>query len=126
MSFSCLSTFFSSDLTLMFKASLFSVSILTFSLFSFNSVCFLILSINFLLILIIFLTKDFIATNLLKEPLASPILMAFALTLPFVSISAVLKGYFAGKQNMVPHATSNILEQIVRLIIIVTILPTFR
>ena len=81
------------------------------------------LSINFLLILIIFLTKDFIATNLLKEPLASPILMAFALTLPFVSISAVLKGYFAGKQNMVPHATSNILEQIVRLIIIVTILP---
>lgn len=89
-----------------------------------TSATFLILSINFLLILIIFLTKDFIATNLLKEPLASPILMAFALTLPFVSISAVLKGYFAGKQNMVPHATSNILEQIVRLIIIVTILPT--
>ena len=88
-----------------------------------TSAAFLILSINFLLILIIFLTKDFIATNLLKEPLASPILMAFALTLPFVSISAVLKGYFAGKQNMVPHATSNILEQIVRLIIIVTILP---
>lgn len=88
-----------------------------------TSATFLILSINFLLILIIFLTKDFIATNLLKEPFASPILMAFALTLPFVSISAVLKGYFAGKQNMVPHATSNILEQIVRLIIIVTILP---
>lgn len=88
-----------------------------------TSATFLILSINFLLILIIFLTKNFIATNLLKEPLASPILMAFALTLPFVSISAVLKGYFAGKQNMVPHATSNILEQIVRLIIIVTILP---
>lgn len=88
-----------------------------------TSATFLILSINFLLILIIFLTKDFIATNLLKEPLASPILMAFALTLPFVSVSAVLKGYFAGKQNMVPHATSNILEQIVRLIIIVTILP---
>ena len=88
-----------------------------------TSATFLILSINFLLILIIFLTKDFIATNLLKEPLASPILMAFALTLPFVSISAVLKGYFAGKQNMVPHATSNILEQIVKLIIIVTILP---
>ena len=88
-----------------------------------TSATFLILSINFLLILIIFLTKEFIATNLLKEPLASPILMAFALTLPFVSISAVLKGYFAGKQNIVPHTTSNILEQIVRLIIIVTILP---
>ena len=38
ISSSCLSIFFSSDLTLMFKASLFSVSILTFFLFPFNSV----------------------------------------------------------------------------------------
>ena len=88
-----------------------------------TSAAFLILSINFLLILLILLTRDFIAANLLKEPLASPILLAFALTLPFVSISSVLKGYFAGKQNMVPHATSNIIEQIIRLIIIITVLP---
>lgn len=66
-----------------------------------TSAAFLILSINFLLILLILLTRDFLATTLLKEPLASPILLAFALTLPFVSISSVLKGYFAGKQNMV-------------------------
>ena len=45
------------------------------------------------------------------------------LTLPFVSISSVLKGYFAGKQNMLPHATSNIVEQIIRLIIIIIVLP---
>lgn len=83
----------------------------------------LIIVINLILILIIFLTKDFIAIYFLKEPHASPILMAFALTLPFVSISSVLKGYFAGKQNMLPHATSNIIEQIIRLIIISTVLP---
>lgn len=88
-----------------------------------TSAAFLILSINFLLILLILLIRDFLATTLLKEPLASPILLAFALTLPFVSISSVLKGYFAGKQNMVPHATSNIIEQIIRLIIIVIVLP---
>ena len=88
-----------------------------------TSAAFLILFINFLLILIILLTRNFLATTLLKEPLASPILLAFALTLPFVSISSVLKGYFAGKQNMVPHATSNIIEQIIRLIIIVIVLP---
>ena len=88
-----------------------------------TSAAFLILSINFLLILLILLTRDFLATTLLKEPLASPILLAFALTLPFVSISSVLKGYFAGKQNMIPHATSNIIEQIIRLIIIVIVLP---
>ena len=83
----------------------------------------LILFINFILIIIIFFTHDFIATNLLKEPKSGPILMAMALTLPFVSISSVLKGYFSGKQNMVPHATSNIIEQIVRLIIIILVLP---
>ena len=83
----------------------------------------LILFINFILIIIIFLTHDFIAVNLLNEPKSGPILMAMALTLPFVSISSVLKGYFAGKQNMVPHATSNIIEQIIRLIIIILVLP---
>ena len=83
----------------------------------------LILGINLILIIIILLTHNFIATTLLKEPLAGPILMAMALTLPFVSISSVLKGYFAGKQNMLPHATSNIIEQIIRLIIIVIVLP---
>ena len=50
--------------------------------------------------MLILLTRDFLATTLLKEPLASPILLAFALTLPFVSISSVLKGYFAGKLIM--------------------------
>lgn len=83
----------------------------------------LILTINFILIFIILLTHDFIAINLLKEPKAGPILVAMALTLPFVSISSVLKGYFAGKQNMIPHATSNVIEQIIRLIIIATVLP---
>ncbi len=83
----------------------------------------LILAINAILIIIILLTSNFIATTLLKEPLAGPILVAFVLTLPFVSISSVLKGYFAGKQNMLPHATSNIIEQIIRLIMIIIILP---
>lgn len=83
----------------------------------------IILTINAILITLIIFTHDFIACNLLHEPLSGPILIAFVLTLPFVSISSVLKGYFAGKQNMVPHATSNILEQIVRLIIIVIVLP---
>lgn len=91
-----------------------------------TSAAFLIISINLVLVFVIFLTKYFLAVNLLKEPKASPIIMAFALTLPFVSISSVLKGYFAGKQNMVPHATSNIIEQIVRLIIILVVLPILK
>ncbi len=84
---------------------------------------FIILSINIILILFIFIFGKFIATNLLSAPQVYPLLIAFALTLPFVSISSVLKGYFAGKQNMIPHATSNIIEQIIRLILIIVILP---
>lgn len=83
----------------------------------------IILSINFLLILIMLLSSKFIAINLLKEERAYPILIAMALTLPFVSISSVFKGYFYGKQNMIPHATSNVIEQIIRLLIIYFILP---
>ncbi len=83
----------------------------------------IILTINFIIIITIIFTKDFIAKVLLKEPLASPILLAFSLTLPFVSISSVLKGYFAGKQNMIPHATSNIIEQVIRLLLISIIIP---
>ena len=88
-----------------------------------TTAAFIILTINLFLIILIFISADFIANILLKEPLASPILKAMVLTLPFVSISSVLKGYFAGKQNMVPHATSNIIEQIIRLLIIVIVLP---
>ena len=83
----------------------------------------IILIINFILIIATILFSEFLATNLLKEPKAMPILIAMALTLPFISISSVLKGYFAGKQNLLPHATSNVIEQIVRLVIITLILP---
>ena len=83
----------------------------------------IILSINFILIIIMLFTSKFIASNLLQEERCYPILIAMALTLPFVSISSVFKGYFYGKQNMIPHATSNVIEQIVRLIIIYLVLP---
>ena len=88
-----------------------------------TNAAFIIITINFILIILMLFMHDFIATNLLKEPKAGIILLAMALTLPFVSISSVLKGYFAGKQNLVPHATSNVIEQIIRLIIIVIFLP---
>ena len=78
---------------------------------------------NLIVIIIIYLTKDFIANNLLHEPRASTLLMAMALTFPFVSISSILKGYFYGKQKMLPHTISNIIEQIVRIFLIFLIIP---
>lgn len=48
-----------------------------------------------------------------------------ALVLPFISISSILRGYFYGKANMKPDMLSNIIEQIIRLILIVLVLPLF-
>ena len=83
----------------------------------------IILFTNFVIILTMFLTSSFIATNLLNEPRCKPLLIACSLTLPFISISSLIKGYFFGKQKVHPYAISNILEQVVRLIIISLILP---
>lgn len=51
--------------------------------------------------------------------------MSIGFTLPFISISSIIRGYFFGKQKMLPHVISNITEDIVRLIIILLALPMF-
>lgn len=81
------------------------------------------LVLNFIVIITIYFTKDFIATTLLNDSRCSTLLMAMALTFPFVSLSSILKGYFYGKQKMAPHTISNIIEQIVRLALIFLIIP---
>ena len=84
---------------------------------------FIIIILNFFIILTMILTSDFIATTLLNEPRCKYLLIACSLTLPFISISSLIKGYFFGKQKVYPYAISNVLEQVVRLTIISLVLP---
>lgn len=81
--------------------------------------------INAVLMGIMFCISKYIAVSLLKTKEAHILLLACTITLPFISISSILKGYFFGKQRMVPYAISNTLEQIVRLILIILFLPSF-
>ena len=74
-----------------------------------SSATIITLILNIAVIIIIFFTKDFIAGTLLNDIRCSVLLMAMALTFPFVSISSILKGYFYGKQKMAPHTISNII-----------------
>lgn len=78
---------------------------------------------NIMVILIIYLTKDFIASNLLNEERCASLILAMAFTFPFVSISSILKGYFFGKQNMIPNTISNIIEQFIRILLIYVFIP---
>jgi len=78
---------------------------------------------NFMLMGILILMAPFIANNLLKNSLTYYPIMAIAFTLPFICISSILKGYFYGNENMSPFVISNILEQIVRLLFIIFVIP---
>lgn len=69
------------------------------------------------LIILMYFTKDFIAIKLLKNESVKYLLLAISLTLPFISLSSIIKGYFFGNQNMLPYAVSNVLEQAFRLLI---------
>ena len=84
---------------------------------------FIIISLNFIIIVTMILSSDFIASSLLNEPRCKYLLIACSLTLPFISISSLIKGYFFGKQKVHPYAISNVLEQVVRLTIISLVLP---
>lgn len=78
---------------------------------------------NFLLMILLIILAPFIAEYLLKNTLAYYPIMGISFTLPFICISSILKGYFYGKENMSPYVISNIVEQTVRLLFIIFLIP---
>lgn len=56
-----------------------------------------------------------ISESLLTDDRAFYSLIAISPIVPIVAISSVFRGYFQGKQNMNPTATSQIIEQIIRI-----------
>lgn len=75
----------------------------------------------FLLIIVLLISP--VITKLLHEKRVLYPLMAIGFVLPFVSISGIIRGYFFGKEKMIAHITSNIFEQVIRLLLIITITP---
>ena len=83
------------------------------------------LIINFIIMLILLFTSKYIANNLLHEPRCVYALKCIGFVLPFISISSILRGYFFGKQRMIPHIISNITEDVIRLITLIIGIPIF-
>lgn len=52
-------------------------------------------------------------------------LLAITPIIPIVAISAVIRGYFQGRQNMKPGAISQVIEQLVRITLIAVLTKTF-
>lgn len=80
---------------------------------------------NFLLILFILLLSPLLSKYLLKNPSTYLPIMCIGLTLPFICISNLIRGYFFGKEKMFPHVFSNIFEQVVRLLLTIFLIPRF-
>lgn len=84
---------------------------------------FIILFLNIILVTAMLFSSKFIATTLLQNQECYYLLIAMTLTLPFISISSILKGYFFGRQRMIPNTVSNIFEQIIKILLIIFVLP---
>ncbi|MBR3198953.1 MAG: polysaccharide biosynthesis protein [Bacilli bacterium] len=83
------------------------------------------LLLNMIIILFLLITSKYISINLLNEKRCYYGLISIGFVLPFISISSILRGYFFGKQKMIPHVLSNITEDLVRLIFIIVGVPIF-
>ena len=66
----------------------------------------IIIILNIIMVSIVLLSSKYIAVYLLKNADATYPIMSLAIVLPFISISSILRGYFFGKQKMIPHTTS--------------------
>ena len=83
------------------------------------------LSLDLIIALFLLLESKYISTNLLKEPRVYLGLLGISLILPFISISNILRSYYFAKERMLPHVITNILEDIVKLGLILLFLPYF-
>lgn len=82
------------------------------------------LIINIIIMTLLIIFANYISINLLHEKRCYLGLVSIALTLPFISISSILRAYFFGKTRIIPHVISNILEDVIRLILIILFIPS--
>ena len=81
--------------------------------------------INISLTIFLIISSHFIANNLLHNKDAYLPILSISLVLPFDSLSSMLRGFFFGKEKMTPHVLSHLMEQIVRLIFMFLVIPSF-
>lgn len=74
-----------------------------------------------LMFVVLFLSP--IISQLLHNNQALYPIMSIAFVLPFISISGIVRGYFFGKNRMYPHTISHIVEQLIRLLFIIFVIP---
>ena len=83
------------------------------------------LLVNIVLMIIIVIIAPFLSNTLLHDKRCIYAVTAISLIIPLTTLSSISRSYFFGKQKMLPHVISNIIEDLVRLILIVIGVPLF-
>ena len=68
----------------------------------------------------LYLSSNFIANNILNVPDVAYVMKVLSPAIVFVAMSAVLRGYFSGQQNMKPTSVSQTLEQFLNCVLSIT------
>ena len=83
----------------------------------------LVIIYNIVLIIILLLISPILSKYLLQNNDTYYPIISIGLTLPFICISSIIKGYYFGKEKMFPLTLSNIIEQLVRLLLTYLYIP---
>lgn len=83
------------------------------------------LAIALLSIAILFFGADFISLNILHDARATLSLKILAFSLPFMGICSCIKGYFMARRKAAPSSSSQLLEQVMRIITVVFIISNY-
>lgn len=85
---------------------------------------FITMFINTIIISLFFIYSNKFSIVFLHNKNVSFLLKILCITLPFVSVTSLIKSYFFGKENVIPIILSNILEEIIKLLMIIFYLPS--
>lgn len=83
------------------------------------------LSIDFSIMIFLIISSNFLSNNLLNNTTLSSAFISIGFVLPFITISNCLRSYFFAKERMYPHVITNIIEDLVKLILIIIGIPFF-
>lgn len=75
--------------------------------------------------LILFLSAHLLVGWMFADERAYLVLLAAIPVIPIASVSAVLRGYFQGKHNMIPTAASQLIEQVIRIGLVMVMTVSF-
>nr|WP_216855757.1 stage V sporulation protein B [Paenibacillus qinlingensis] len=76
------------------------------------------LSLSFIFTFICLVGASWITSHLLTDSRVYYTFLCMSPMIPIIGVSAVYRGYFQGRQNMIPTATSQIMETLIRIVMV--------